>query len=118
VDGAREEEVAVLWCEEWRELADAGEMEPTVGEHVQEHGVLTSGPGCGDAEVGLGLGEVKDFHTIDEHRRSGLAGVETSSLDLGDVGDEVGLGAPRLTEKVGESAEEVVVGEGFERPFE
>jgi hypothetical protein len=118
VDGAREEEVAVLGCEVRRELGDAGEMEPAVREHVQEHGVLTSRPGRGEAQVGLGLGEVKDVHAIDEHRRDGLAGVETADLDLGDVGDEVFLGAARLTEKVGESAEELVVGEGFERPFE
>ena len=86
-------------------------MEPTVREHVQENGVLTSRPCRGEAQVGLGLGEVKDVHAIDEHRRGGLAGVETTSLDLGDVGDEVGLSASRLTEKVGESAEELVVGE-------
>ena len=93
-------------------------MEPPVREHLQEHGVLTSGPGRGDAEVGLGLGEVKDVHAIDEHRWGGLAGIEAASLDLGDVGDEIGLGAARLAQKVGESAEEIVVGEGFERPFE
>jgi hypothetical protein len=63
-------------------------MEPTVGEHLQEHGVLTSSLGRGDAQVGLGLGEVKDVHAIDEHREGGIAGVETSNLDLGDVGDE------------------------------
>jgi hypothetical protein len=34
------------------------------------------------------------------------------------VGDEVGLGAARLGQEVGESAKELVVGEGFERPFE
>jgi hypothetical protein len=118
VDGAREEEVSVLRCEVRGDLGDAGEMEPTVREHLQEHGVLTSRPGCGDAEVGLGLGEVKDVHAIDEHRGGGLAGIETSSLDLGDMGDEVGLGAAGLAQKVGESAEELVVGEGFERPFE
>ena len=118
VDGSREEEIAVQGCEVRRELGDAGEMEPTVGEHVQEHGVLTGRPGRGDAQVGLGLGEVKDVHAIDEHRGGGLAGVETSSLDLGDVGDEIGLGAARLAQKVDESAEELVVGEGFERPFE
>jgi hypothetical protein len=93
-------------------------MEPAVGEHVQEHGVLTSRPGRGDAQVGLGLGEVKDVRAIDKHRGRSLAGVETSGLDLSDVGDEVFLGAAGLTEKVGESAEELVVGEGFERPFE
>jgi hypothetical protein len=61
---------------------------------------------------------VKDVRAINEHRGGGLAGVETASLDLGDVGDEIGLDASRLTEKVGESAKELVVGEGFERPFE
>jgi hypothetical protein len=93
-------------------------MEPTLRDHLQEHGVLTSRPSRGEAEVSLGLGEVKDVQAIDEHRGDGLAGVETSSLDLGDVGDEGGLGAARLTQEVGESAEELVVGEGFERPFE
>ena len=93
-------------------------MEPTVREHLQENGELTSGPCRGETKVGLGLGEVKDVHAVDEHRGGGLAGVETSSLDLGDVGDEVGLGAAGLAQEVGESAEELVVGEGFERPFE
>jgi hypothetical protein len=118
VDGTREENVSVLGCEAGREPGDAGEMEPTVREHLEEHGMLTSRPCRGEAQVGLGLGEVKDVHAIDEHRGGGLAGIETSSLDLGDMGDEVGLGAAGLAQKVGESAEELVVGEGFERPFE
>ena len=118
MDGATEEEVAVLWCEVRREYGDPGEMDPTVREHVQEHGVLTSRPRRGEAEVSLGLGQVKDVHAIDEHRGDGLAGVETSSLDLSDVRDEGGLGAAGLAQKVGELAKELVVGQGFERPIE
>jgi hypothetical protein len=93
-------------------------VEPAVREHREEHGVLSSRPGHVDPQIGFGLGEVEDVSAIDEHRGGGLAGVEVSSLHLTDVGDEVGLDAAGLTEEKGESAQEVVVVERFERPFE
>jgi hypothetical protein len=61
---------------------------------------------------------VEDVRAVDEHRRRGLAGVEASGLDLGDVGDEVGLDAAGLADEMGEPAKELVVGERGERPFE
>jgi hypothetical protein len=118
VNGAREEHVPVFGREVRCQLDDAGQVEPAVREHREEHGVLSSRPGHVDPQIGFGLGEMKDGRTVDEHRGGGFAGVEVSSLHLGDVGDEFGLDAPGLTEEVGEPAEEIVVGEGFERPFE
>jgi hypothetical protein len=118
VDGAREEEVPVLAREVRCQLGDARQMETTVREHREENGVPPSRPGHGDPQIGLGLGEVEDVRAVDEHRGGGFAGVEVTSLHLTDVGDEVGLDAAGLTEEKGEPAKEVVVGEGFERPFD
>jgi hypothetical protein len=118
VDGAREEHVPILPREVGRQLHDARQMEPTVREQREEHGVLSSRPGHVDPQIGLGLGEVEDVRAVNEHRGGGFARVEVSSLHLTDVGHEVGLDAAGLTEEEGEPPQEVVVGEGFERPFE
>jgi hypothetical protein len=118
VDGARKEHVPVLPREVRRERGDPGQMETTVREHREERRVLPSRPGDGGPQIGLGLGEVEDVRAVDEHRGGGFAGVEVSSLHLTDVRDEVGLDAAGLTEEIGEPAEEIVVGEGFERPLE
>jgi hypothetical protein len=118
VNGAREEQVSVLRREMRSQLGDARQMETAIPEHREEHRVLSSRPGHGDAQVGLGLGEVEDVCAVDEHRGGGLASVEAPCLHLGDVGDEVGLDAAGLAEEIGEPTQEVVVGEGFERPFE
>jgi len=68
-------------------------------------------------EIGLRLGEVQDVHAVGEHRRKGLAGKESSILHLGDVGDDVGFGAPGLAHELGQAAEQLVVGDGLERSF-
>jgi hypothetical protein len=79
-------------------------VEPPVGEHLEQHGVLPSGAGGGDAQVGLGLGEVEALREIGEHRRRGLAGVEAARVDLADVDDEVGLGVARLAQDLDQAA--------------
>jgi hypothetical protein len=118
VNGAREEHIPVLAREVRCQLDDARQMEPAVREHRKEHGVLSSCPGHVDPQIGFGLGEMKDRRAVDEHRGGGFAGVEVSCFHLTDVGDEVGLDAAGLTEEIGEPAKELVVGEGFDRPFE
>ena len=90
-------------------------MKPTVGQHVEEEGMLEGGTGRGDAQVGLGLGEVKDLSTVGEHRRGGFASVEPALVDLGDVGHEIGLRAAGLVEQIAQPTEQLVVGDGVER---
>ena len=62
--------------------------------------MLSRGSCGGDAEVGLGLGEMEDLSTVPEHRGRGFAGVEPPPVDLADVSDEVGLVATALTEEI------------------
>ena len=77
--------------------------------------MLSRGAGGGDAEVGLGLGEVEDLGAVREHRGRGFAGVEPAPVDLADVSDEVGLVATGLTEQIRQATEEIVVGERRQR---
>ncbi len=77
--------------------------------------MLSRGAGGGDAEIGLGLGEVEDVGAPREHRGRGFAGVQPSSVDLADVSDEVGLVATGLTEQIRQATEEIVVGERRQR---
>ncbi len=97
VDRSSEKHVPVLPRQVPRQLGDAAQVETTVGEHLQDHRVLSSRPSHRDPQVGLGLGEVEDVGAVDEHRGGGLAGVEAPHLHLGDVGDEIGLHAAGLT---------------------
>ena len=66
-------------------------MDAPVAEPVEESFVLSRGASDGDAPVGLGLGQVKRLGAVDEHRREGAPGKESASLDLTDVGHEIGL---------------------------
>ena len=70
---------------------------------------------AGDAEVGLGLGEVEGLGAVGEHRGRGFAGVEPAPVDLAEVSDEVGLVATGLTEQIRQATEEIVVGERRQR---
>ncbi len=114
VGGPLEDGVPVVGGEVRGELGDGGEVEPPVGEHGEEDRVLARRPGGGDAQVGLGLGEVEPLGAVGEHGRRGLAGVEPACVDLADVGDEVGFVASRLAQDVGEAEEELAVGELLE----
>jgi hypothetical protein len=86
------------------ELGNRGQVQPPVGQHLEEDGVLAGGPGRGDAEVGLGLGEMKDLGAVGKHRGGGFAGEEAALIDFTDVGDEVGLHAAGLAEDLSEAA--------------
>ena len=77
--------------------------------------MLSRGAGGGDAQVGLGLGEVEDLGAVREHRGRGLAGVEPARVDLADVSDEVGLVATGLAEQIRQATEQLVVGERRQR---
>ena len=91
-----QEIVPILRREVRRQLRDPGQMKAPVGQHRQQHRVLPRRARRRDAQVGLGLREVKDLRAPGEHRGRGLAGVEPARVHLADVGHEVGLGAPAL----------------------
>ncbi len=74
------------------------------------HGPCSDGP----ARPRIGNG----FHparTPGKHGGRGLAGVEAAGVDFADVRHEIGLGAPRLPQELGEAAEQPVVGDESER---
>ena len=77
--------------------------------------MLSRRTGGRNAEIGLGLREVQGVRAVREHRRKRLAGIEPSLVHLGDVGDNVGLDAPRLSHKLGEAVEQRVVRNRLER---
>ena len=71
--------------------------------------MLPAGSSGRDAQVGLRLGEMEDVGAIREHGRRGLARVELSFVDLGDVRHEVRLDAARLPQQLGEPRQQLVV---------
>jgi hypothetical protein len=78
------------------------------------HRMLPRGARRGDSQPGLGLREMKPFRAIHEHAGRRLARVELSRVDLGDVGDEIRLAAPRLLQKLGQAPKELMVREALE----
>ena len=115
VGGSVQDVLLVLRGQVRGELRDGRQVQPSVGEHGQEEGMLSPGAGGGDAEVGLGLGEVEDLGAVREHRGRGFARVEPSTVDLADVRDEVGLVATGPSEQIRQAPEELVVGERRQR---
>ena len=95
VDGALEESLPVLQGEVRPELRDGRQVQPPVGQHGQEVGMLSRGAGGGDAEVGLGLGEVEDLGAVREHR--------CARLSLGKGEDDVAIPKPYSGDPAGES---------------
>jgi hypothetical protein len=117
VGGSLQEPVSVLAGEVRSQLVDCRQVKTAIRLHGQEHRMQPRRPGCRNAEIGLGLGEVQDVHAVGEHRREGLAGKEPSLLHLRDVGDDVGLDAPGLAHELGQAVEQLVVRDGLERSF-
>ncbi len=115
VGGPLQESLPVLHGQVRRQLRDGRQVQPPVGQHGQEEGMLSRGAGGGDPEVGLGLGEVEDLGAVREHRGRGFAGVEPARVDLANVSDEVGLVATGLTEQIRQATEQLVVGERRQR---
>ncbi len=81
----------VLRGEVGSQLCHAREMQSAIGEHIEEDGMLPCRSRGGNAEIGLGLGEVEPLRAVGEHRRRGFAGVEPTRVYLADVGDEIGF---------------------------
>jgi len=76
--------------------------------------VLPGRPRGGDPQVGLGLRKMQALEAVHEHRRRSLPRVQSPGVDLADVSDEVGLGVTGAGEELGETAEELVVGDGLQ----
>jgi len=114
VGGSRQESGRILSGEVRCQLADAGQVKASVRQHVEEQRVLARGAGRRDAQIGLRLGEMEGLGAIREHRRKGLARVEASLIDLGDVSHEIGLGGASPAKQVGEPSEQLVVGDVVE----
>jgi hypothetical protein len=110
-----EEHVPVLRAEVGSEHRDRGEVEAAVRQHGQDDRVLPGSARSRDAQVGLGPREVETLRAVLEHGGRGLANVEPADVDLANVGDELGLGVPRVVEERGEPAEELVVGNYLEK---
>ena len=91
--GSGQNDLPVLLGQVRREERDCGQVKAAVPEEREEGRMLARGAGCDDAQIRLGLGEMEALRTVDEHRGAGLARVEPSLVDLGDVRDDVGLGA-------------------------
>jgi len=89
-------------------------MQAAVGQHVEQDREAARGPGAGDAQVGLVLREVEDLAGVGKHGRAGLTEVEAARVDLGDVGDHLGLEAAMAIEEGGEPPEQLVIREGIE----
>ena len=70
-------------------------------------------PRDSDAQVGLVLREMECLDTPGEHRGRGLTGVELPAVDLGDVGNEVGLVATGLFQDLEQVAEQLIVRDGL-----
>jgi hypothetical protein len=51
---------------------------------------------------------------VAEHRRRREARMEASPIDLTDVGNQVGLGAARVAQELGEATKQLVVRNGGE----
>jgi hypothetical protein len=110
VDRERKQPIAVFHGENPQENGDPAHVEPAVGEHLQEDRMPSRRPGHANSPEGLALGEMQDTSGVHEHRRAGVAGIETPEVHLGNVGDERGLVAADFANDVGERGEELVVG--------
>jgi len=91
------------------ELADPGQVDPPVGEHLQEHRMLARGPSGGDPQVGFVLREVQDLRAVDEHRIASLASVELPLVHLADVRHELPLHPSGLRKQPVQPAKQLVI---------
>jgi hypothetical protein len=115
VNRAFQERVPVLPGEMRSQLGDSGQVQAPIGEQDEEHRVLARRTRHRDAQVGLVLREVEDLGAVGEHRGAGFAGEEPPAVQFTDMGDEVRLDSAGPTQEVGEPAEQLLVGKGFER---
>ena len=64
VGGSRKESWRILAGEVRCQFADAGQVKPSIRQHVEEQRMLARGPGRRDAQVGLRLGEVEGLGAV------------------------------------------------------
>jgi hypothetical protein len=78
----------------------------------EEHRVFARRAGGDDAQIGLGLGEMKHPGRVREHGRTRLVSVELPLVHLRHMCDEVGFGPSRVTHELDEPIEKLAVGDG------
>jgi hypothetical protein len=106
---------SVLRREVRDELGDPGQMKTPVAKHLQELRMLPCGPRRRDPQVGLGLREVEHVDAVRKHRGRSHSSEEPAPVHLADMGDELGLGPAGLSEKDGQTTEQLVVRDPCER---
>jgi hypothetical protein len=92
-----------------RQPRDRAQVEPTVREHLEQHGMAVRGASRGDAQVSLGLRQVQPLGAEGEHRRARLPRIEPPAVDLSDMEDEIDLGVARPRDESGETLQQLVV---------
>jgi hypothetical protein len=111
VHGASEQRIPVLRRKHRCQLCDAAQMEPAVGEHLDEDWMFPSGLRDRDPQLRLAFGHVQDVRAVREDRGSREPGIEMAGIHLADVADERGLDAPGPVQQFFEAREDLVVGE-------
>src|SRR5262249_36145369 len=105
--------VPVLGGQMRSELGDAAEVQASVGEHGQEHGMGERSSAGRDAQISFGLREVQDLGAIGIHGGACLAGVEPALVDLSDLRNKVDFRAAGLRQGLGGRPEQAVGGGGL-----
>jgi len=83
-----------LVSEVLREESDSAQVKTALFEHHQDRREPPRGSPHLDAQVGLGLGEMKNLGAVGEPRRTGVLRVEPATIDSADVSDELRFDAP------------------------
>ena len=73
-----------------REELHGGQVDRSIGEHVEDHRKPTGGPGDFDPVVRLPLREPQGVPAIDEQRRITFPQVHIARVQLREVGDDLG----------------------------
>jgi len=79
-------------CQVRGEESHRREVQGTLGEHIKDDGEPPRRPRRLDAVVGLGFGQPQNLHAVRKQRREPGTQVEPSSVELREVGDELGGG--------------------------
>ncbi len=81
----------------------------------EDLGVTTGGPGGRDAFVRDALGEAQDALAVREQRRAAFLDVEPARVDLGEVGEQLGLDGVSAPDELMEAGEQLAPGKCRER---
>ena len=115
--GSLQHFIRVLAGEVRSQLGDSGDVETAIGQHGQENRVLTRGPRRGDAQIRLGLREMKDLRAVGEHRGGGFTGIKPSRVDFADVGYQVGFEPTGLSRELAQATEQLIIRDRSEWVF-